>query len=265
MDNWETTNHINTKYIVDLEKVLVSAGVDGSHGLDHCLQVLKNVNNALTHINLGNRTILLIRLATLLHDADDAKYFPNNEDYENARMILQMNRLIDLLTDKEIEFIIWMIGLVSFSKNGDSIPQKESISFMKDHMNKDYLDLSWTLYPRYADRLEAIGVIGLKRTFEYTLHMKRPLYLPDTPRAVDEFDLFNRVATQERYDNHRMKNSASMMDHFYDKLLRLSQFPIRNEYFDKECAIRIKPLIDIALEFGKTGTISASEIEKIVN
>lgn len=42
-----------------------------------------------------------------------------------------------------------------------------------------------------------------------------------------------------------------MIDHYYDKLLRASKFPIRNKYFDEETEIRRKPLIDFIFMFGR--------------
>jgi hypothetical protein len=42
-----------------------------------------------------------------------------------------------------------------------------------------------------------------------------------------------------------------MIDHFYDKLLRLGNFPIDNEYFKSECLCRMKPVIEFCLEFSK--------------
>ena len=56
-------------------------------------------------------------MASLLHDADDRKYFPLNKNYENAYEIL----LNCKLEKDRIKKIIEMIDVVSYSKNGDSI------------------------------------------------------------------------------------------------------------------------------------------------
>ncbi len=55
-----------------------------------------------------------------------------------------------------------------------------------------------------------------------------------------------------------------MMDHFYDKLLLLGRYPIRNEYFDKECESRQKPLEDIAVKFEQQGFITKEEVEQYI-
>jgi hypothetical protein len=55
-----------------------------------------------------------------------------------------------------------------------------------------------------------------------------------------------------------------MIDHYYDKLLRLSIFPIKNKYFDEECKNRIKPLIKFLIMFGKQKSITMEEIKKFI-
>jgi uncharacterized protein len=189
-----------------------------------------------------------VKLAALLHDIDDTKYFPDNKNYENARQILT-ETINDELSNSDIEDIIKMISWVSSSKNGDTIPEEAY---------KEYL-----LYPRYADRLEALGLIGLWRTLEYTLTKKARLFTDDTPRAQNEKDLFENIATLDRYKKYSGA-SVSMMDHFYDKLLRLGVYPIYNKYFDSETKKRQQPLIDVALYFGSHRSITEKELENYI-
>ena len=87
--------------------------------------------------------------AALLHDADDRKYFEGHVDYENARMLMNG----DGLTSEFIEEAIKIIGVVSFSKNGDSL---------------DPTKPSWFYFPRYSDRLEAIGLKGIFRCYQFS-------------------------------------------------------------------------------------------------
>jgi uncharacterized protein len=142
-----------------------------------------------------------------------------------------------------------MVNLVSSSKNGDSIP---------DEIGNDL----WKLIPRYADRIEALGLIGIERCFTYTTKVEKPLYIETTPTPTTEKDIW-KFATEERYKAYS-GNSISMIDHYYDKLLRLSIFPIKNIYFDKECKNRIKPLIDFLIMFGKKKSITVEEIKKFI-
>jgi uncharacterized protein len=195
--------------IHELSKILSTNPICGSHNLTHMVQVTMHAKHALLEYpyELNNDEKLEVLLASLLHDIDDLKFFPNNKNYENANKILKTINI----TENSINNIIKMISLVSSSKNGDIIP--ENI--------KEYF-----LYPRYADRLEAIGIIGVKRCYQYTQTTKMPLYLETTLRPKDENDLWNNIATQTRYRKYN-GISMSMIDHYYDKLLRLSKFHIR--------------------------------------
>jgi hypothetical protein len=65
-----------------------------------------------------------------------------------------------------------MINLVSASKNGNNIPIDAQY----------YPELLW---PRYADRVEAIGKIGIIRCYLYNMHKtNRPLFVESTPRGL---------------------------------------------------------------------------------
>ena len=100
--------------------------IDSSHGISHMIIVLCHTKKALeswekTNGAIHEREKLLIRLAALFHDIDDTKYFPNNNEYQNARNILTGVQDSDLTTI-EIDKIIKIISWVSASKNGDRIP-----------------------------------------------------------------------------------------------------------------------------------------------
>lgn len=235
-------------YIYKLNIILSTHNVCLSHGITHAIAVMNHAENALNQAEntLNQATFKFdekikrcVKLAALLHDADDRKFFPNNQNYENLRQIL------DDLPSDEVELIIRMVSLVSSSKNGDRIPE-------------DAIKNEWLLYPRYADRLEAIGIIGIERCYQYALTSKNPFYISTTPFVTTEEELWN-VANIERY-NRYTGFSDSMIDHYYDKLLRASKFPIRNKYFDKETEIRRKPLIDFIFMFGRNKKISNEDV-----
>ena len=73
-----------------------------------------------------------------------------------------------------------------------------------------------------CDRLEAIGRIGIERCYQYTIHSKRPLVLPTTPLPVNECELAEVMLGRSLADYVRSNGtSASMIDHWYEKLLLL--------------------------------------------
>jgi len=256
----QSIDSLNKLFMKKVDDICKKAGVDDSHGLHHALIVLCNAEKAL-NVSRGftEKQKILVRLASLLHDIDDHKYFGNSssepisdmpsessEDditefpaLKNAKIVLRECGDIYELTPTDKRNILRMIDLVSASKYGDIIPE-------------DCTDNLWMLYPRYADRLEAIGLIGLERTFEYTVHKKSPLFLGETARASTLEEL-HEIASPDRMAEYIRSGgkSKTMMDHFYDKLLHLGNFPVENEYFKRMCDERIEPLKDFALLFAK--------------
>ena len=237
-------------YISILSYIFDKHNVCSSHGIDHAIQVMKNAEEALKYVDIGARERKLVLIASLLHDADDKKFFPDNINFENLVLIMKEHNH-DML---DINLVKYMVELVSCSKNGDDIPE-------------DIKDRLWMLIPRYADRLEAIGKIGIIRCYKYTRTVNSKLFTQDTPKP-DNIDDIWKYATQERYDLYDGK-SVSMIDHYYDKLLRLSVFPIRNVYFDEMCEEKTKILVDFLLYFAKvlaeTGDFTYDDVEKFIS
>ena len=72
-----------------LSQLLSKNSIDSSHGIVHAIAVLNHSREALKHEELSKDEIQAIKLAALLHDADDSKFFPNNTNNENTRHILK--------------------------------------------------------------------------------------------------------------------------------------------------------------------------------
>lgn len=233
-------------YIDKLKEAFSKKTICNSHGVEHAIQVMNNSINALQvcKYNLSDNIIFSIKLASLLHDADDRKLFPENKNNENARFVMQG------LDNDIIELVIRMIDLTSSSKNGDNVPE-------------DAKKCPWLLFPRHSDRLEAIGLIGIRRCYEFTKTCNKKLFDDMTIRITNKEDIY-KVATIERYRSYK-GTSNSMIDHFYDKLLRLGLFETDNEYYKKVSGERIEPLINFILEFGKRGHIDDEFIINYIN
>ena len=119
------------------------AGNSDGHGLDHSLRVYAN---AMTIAEAEpDCNIEAVALAALLHDADDHKLF-DTEENSNAVSFLKSNGV----DNEEIEFIVRIINSVSFSKNKGQKPDSLEGMIVQD-----------------ADRLDAMGAIGIARTFAY--------------------------------------------------------------------------------------------------
>ena len=213
-------------YVDRLDSIFTLNKVCNSHGIDHAISVMNNSTRAIEccGFTINKHVIKCILLASLLHDADDRKFFPNNFNYENVKEIL-----FDI-DNISLNLIIKMISLVSSSVNGDNIPHGIE---------------EWMLYPRYSDRLEAIGFIGIKRCYQYAITCNNKLYTDKTLFASNEEDLW-KIATIQRYRDYK-GNSESMIDHYYDKILRAGDFQIRNTFFDEECKHRKQISINFIL------------------
>ncbi len=221
-----------------LATLLETAQIDVGHGIDHAEIVLEHANKALEYEDIPEPNQEAIRLAALLHDADDEKFFPDNTDYQNTRKILKQ-----IGTDTELTgLVIKMIGLVSCSKNRNNSVKP-----------------SWLLIPRFADRLEAMGRIGIVRCWQYTKYKKRPMFFDSTQRSQSFRELME-IATPKRFAKYTGK-SESMIDHFYDKLLHLIDMDTPNDYLRQEAQQCHLILVNFCIEVGCTGTNDETRIK----
>jgi len=233
-----------------LESLFTRVGMPDSHGVAHCKQVLGHMDKALSCPDLSSevknqlipRRVLALRLAALLHEADDHKYFKKEE--RNARTI--MDEVLSSLDDANtiVEEVEQMISFVSASGNGNKVPEQAEG------------DPS-LLWPRFCDRLEAIGTVGAVRCYQFNSEKGDPLMSKTTPRPTTEEELWAEVK-EERFENYQKSGggSASMMDHYYDKLLQIAVFPtdvVQCSYLTDEAQRRVKPLVEICLEASKRG------------
>lgn len=133
----------------------------------------------------------IIDLTLLLHDVGDRKVIKKEEDdYSIAENFLKKEKLPSELIEK----IMFIIKNMSFSK---SLNTKK-----KDVLKEFYI-------VQDADRLDAIGAIGIARAFAYGGSKERPLYDP-TKKA-------QKIDTTKNYK----KLNSSTFHHFEEKLLLL--------------------------------------------
>ena len=123
-------------------KALFAGNADG-HDAEHSLRVYKNALAIAS--GYPECDLLFISLASLLHDVDDHKLF-QTENNANARAFLEKQGV----SESTIERIVMIINSVSFSKNKGKTPDTLEGKIVQD-----------------ADRLDAMGAIGIARTFAY--------------------------------------------------------------------------------------------------
>jgi uncharacterized protein len=130
----------------------------------------------------------VIEMSALLHDVDDWKI--NNE--ENSSKALEWLKIIKI-PDSVSKRILDVIEQVSFKGAGV----------------KNEADSTEAKIVQDADRLDAIGAIGIARTFAYGGSKQRPIYLPEIkPELHNNFESYK-------------KTTAPTINHFYEKLLLL--------------------------------------------
>jgi uncharacterized protein len=225
--------------------------VDVSHGLQHATRVAAHIKEAIqcSPRSFSPDRILAMELAALLHDADDRKYF-DTENYENARRIM-----CDCgIPSKVATEATYMIDLVSGAKNGNHIPV-------------ECVEEPELLWPRWADRIESIGHIGIVRCWQYNVEKNRLVSSEDTPRPRSHEEALSFV-TSERFETYqRLGTSASMLDHYYDKLLHVKSITpdmVQNSYLELALSERIFPMLDICVLYGEKGeTAVIEEIKKL--
>ena len=180
----ETPLILATKTFVQQEL----ANAEGGHDWFHIERVYKN---ALLIAEEEDVNLDIIALGALLHDIADAKFHQGDETVgpKKAQQFLQQQNV----EPATIEQVIKIIENISF-KGGNFQQQFHSkeLAIVQD-----------------ADRLDALGAIGIARTFNYGGFKNRKLYDPAIAPRLN--------MTKEEYK----KGDNPTINHFYEKLLLL--------------------------------------------
>jgi len=166
------------------------AGAEGGHDWFHIERVWQN---AQLIAKTEQVDMLIVELGALLHDIADAKFNDGNESIgpKKARAFLERQQ-VDEAVITHIENIIKFISFKSsLDTEGKKFTSKE-LEVVQD-----------------ADRLDAMGAIGIARAFNYGGFKNRALYDPSIMPNLD--------MDKETYKN----NKTPTINHFYEKLLLL--------------------------------------------
>ena len=155
------------------------------HDWFHTLRVFKTATRI---AEAEGADLVTVQLAALLHDVDDRKLSPGTyEDKANARGFLSENNVASC----KIEGVCRIIGEISFAEN--RVPSTLEGKCVQD-----------------ADRLDAIGAIGIARAFAYGGNHNRLMYHPDVKPNLN--------MSKEEYVNSK----STTVNHFYEKLFKLT-------------------------------------------
>jgi len=166
----------NVALVVKTESIVRGrlAGQVAGHGMDHVLRVLRTSREI--HAEVGGE-LVVVELAAILHDVGDAKFHDGKErSAEFSREILG-----GLGANPElIEHVAYIVDNLSFRKGAAAKPLSLEGMVVQD-----------------ADRLDALGAIGIVRTIEFGAVFGQPFYLANA------------------------SDSKTGVEHFHDKLFKL--------------------------------------------
>ena len=152
--------------------------------------------------------IFVVELAALLHDIGDYKFFQGDEEVgpTSVRKWLSSLKIFPTLIDKIVEITSRISFMHTLPNQGKEGGKKNSIQTL----NKELMAVT------DADRLDAMGAIGIARAFTYGGFFNRPIYDP----AIKP----NKSITREEYKI----TEAPSINHFYEKLLKLKNMMYTN-------------------------------------
>ena len=182
MDNSDIVH----KTILFVQEKLENA--EGGHDWFHIERVYKNAlliaENEVCDINV-------VKLGALLHDIADSKFHDGDEAIgpKIAREFLESENADEVTIQHVINII-------------------ENLSFKGGNAEKTFSSVELDIV-QDSDRLDAMGAIGIARTFNYGGFKNRPLYNPNIAP--------NLHMSKEEYKN----SEAPTINHFYEKLLLL--------------------------------------------
>lgn len=148
-------------------------------------------NNALLIAKEETCNLEVVQLAALLHDIADSKFHDGDETIgpKTARAFLESENV----SEETINHVVLII---------------ENISFKGGNFEKKFISKELEIV-QDADRLDAIGAVGIARTFNYGGYKNREIYNPEIAPNLN--------MSKEEYKN----STAPTINHFYEKLLLL--------------------------------------------
>lgn len=172
---------------VDFVKTILKDG-EGGHDWWHVYRVWKLAVHIAEEEDVNE---FIVQLSALLHDVADSKFHGGNED-------IGPNIASDFLRDQGVELSI-INSVVSIIRN---------ISF-KNSIEEEIALSKEAEVVQDADRLDAIGAIGIARAFNYGGHKNFTIY--DPHRKPEKYN------SKEAYK----KSDSPTINHFYEKLFLL--------------------------------------------
>lgn len=185
---------MDKKQLITLTTSFVKETLEEAEGGHDWFHIERVHNNAKLIAEGENVNLFIVELGALLHDIADAKFHNGDENIgpKKAAAFLRSHKVEEEIIN-HIENIIRHISFkTSLDPKAANKFQSEELKVIQD-----------------ADRLDAIGAIGIARAFNYGGFKNRSLYDPDIRPVLYQ--------DKESYK----KSKAPTINHFYEKLLLL--------------------------------------------
>lgn len=177
--------------LIDKTIAFVKEKLDNAEGGHDWFHIERVYKNSILIAKEEDCDIMVVKLGALLHDIADSKFYDGDETIgpKTARAFLESENVFE----ETINHVINIIENISFKGgNFENKFSSKELEIVQD-----------------ADRLDAIGAIGIARTFNYGGFKNRALYNPSIAPNLN--------MSKEEYKN----SDAPTLNHFYEKLLLL--------------------------------------------
>lgn len=165
-------------------------GEGSGHDFWHIYRVY-NLAVGLAKEENGEVDLFIVKLGALLHDIADWK-FNNGDTSVGGKISEEFLRSLEV-EEKVIEQVVYIVENISFKGAGE----QTKIKTLEGSIVQD------------ADRLDAIGAIGIARVFAYGGHAGREIYNPNV-----------KYEKHKNFEEYK-KSKGTSVNHFYEKLLLL--------------------------------------------
>jgi uncharacterized protein len=177
--------------LIDKTIAFVKEKLDNAEGGHDWFHIERVYKNSILIAKEEDCDIMVVKLGALLHDIADSKFHDGDETIgpKTARAFLESENVFE----ETINHVINIIENISFKGgNFENKFSSKELEIVQD-----------------ADRLDAIGAIGIARTFNYGGFKNRALYDPSIAPNLN--------MSKEEYKN----SNSPTLNHFYEKLLLL--------------------------------------------
>lgn len=182
---------MNTILIIENTKTFVQHKLQGAEGGHDWFHILRVYNNALLIAKGEECDLFVVQLGALLHDIADSK-FHNGDETVGPKLAWEFLESQNVPED----IIMHVVNII------------ENISFKGGNFEKKFHSVELAVV-QDADRLDAIGAIGIARAFNYGGFKNRAIHDPSIAP--------NLHMTKDEYK----ASTAPTINHFYEKLLLL--------------------------------------------